>query len=626
MNVMLMFSRGNNALKRRTMRRFYRRYLLPPWKSYKWLILFGFGLLAIIFGYWGFLINSMESGNNYSFWDLLILTLRLFLFQTASIYENPCWQLNFARFLAPALTFTALYTLILVSLSSYVEGFRLRSSKCHVIICGLGYLGPIFANTLYKNGHKVVVIERDADNPTIEVCRDNGIAVVIGDASNPDFFGKLNPNKAKCIFAVTGDDRLNIEIALNVMRFSDKERAIPLNCYVHVVDPRLQVLLTPHQVRSKSDSSVRLEFFNIYQIAGYCLFEEICPPFKRPSGTDNIPPDIHLLIIGLGKMGESFLLYTVKQWREAFGRSGKKITITAVDLDAKAKCKFLTMQYPSLERYCTLIPRQIDVRDPDLLQANYLCDGPGNNGISSTYILIPDESLGLSTAFRFHQFFSQNPEKCDIPIVLRTLYEEGFAKMFNQFIRTHPLMSKIKAFPLVNCYCCMYMLMRGITGFMARLIHEEYIDQQRREGATIETNPSIVLWRDLSPLKRESNYCQADHIWEKLQAVHCGVEVLTNWDEPLFVFTPEEVEKLAIMEHVRWMKEKTLLGFTLGDKNDELKKTHTCLVEWDKLPNNEKEKDRNAIRVLPKILAQVDLKIIRIPEKVYSSKISHPRK
>jgi hypothetical protein len=43
--------------------------------------------------------------------------------------------------------------------------------------------------------------------------------------------------------------------------------------------------------------------------------------------------------------------------------------------------------------------------------------------------------------------------------------------------------------------------------------------------------------------------------------------------------------------------------------------THPSLLRWDELPAEEKEKDRNAVRALPRILKTVNLKIIRLAKK-----------
>ena len=54
---------------------------------------------------------------------------------------------------------------------------------------------------------------------------------------------------------------------------------------------------------------------------------------------------------------------------------------------------------------------------------------------------------------------------------------------------------------------------------------------------------------------------------------------LTALDADSFAFTPEEVERLAEMEHERWLAERRALGWTPGPR-DPQKKTNPNLVPW----------------------------------------------
>ena len=43
--------------------------------------------------------------------------------------------------------------------------------------------------------------------------------------------------------------------------------------------------------------------------------------------------------------------------------------------------------------------------------------------------------------------------------------------------------------------------------------------------------------------------------------------------------------------HVSWMKEKIADGWVYGEVKDPVKKTHPCIIEYDKLPQEQKSKD-----------------------------------
>src|ERR1035438_4691002 len=75
-------------------------------------------------------------------------------------------------------------------------------------------------------------------------------------------------------------------------------------------------------------------------------------------------------------------------------------------------------------------------------------------------------------------------------------------------------------------------------------------------------------------------------------------------------FEGSELELLAKMEHKRWMAERFLAGWTLGPRDDE-KRINPYLVEWEDLPPNIQDYDRNFVRILPNVLKQVNLEIRR---------------
>ena len=147
----------------------------------------------------------------------------------------------------------------------------------------------------------------------------------------------------------------------------------------------------------------------------------------------------------------------------------------------------------------------------------------------------------------------------------------------------------------------------------ARIIHEDYLRQQKRLGQTPQTNPSMVPWEELPENLKESNRRQADHIGVKLKAVGCGISLLTDWDAKLFESAPEEIEKMAEMEHERWNVERRLEGWTYASGPKDINRKATpYLVPWNELPEDIKEYDRNTVRGLPLFLAQAGFQIYRV--------------
>lgn len=89
------------------------------------------------------------------------------------------------------------------------------------------------------------------------------------------------------------------------------------------------------------------------------------------------------------------------------------------------------------------------------------------------------------------------------------------------------------------------------------------------------------------------------------------VKALRDRDVAIQEFSVEEMEQLAKMEHDRWMAQKISQGYVWGEAKDDEKKTHPCIVPYDALPENEKDKDRRNIRNMIPFLREVGLVICR---------------
>jgi hypothetical protein len=158
----------------------------------------------------------------------------------------------------------------------------------------------------------------------------------------------------------------------------------------------------------------------------------------------------------------------------------------------------------------------------------------------------------------------------------------------------------------------------GATGtheLVARAIHEEYLELQKKTGSTPETNSSMHPWDELPRRLKDSNLRQAEDIWKMLHAIRCTIGLYASGREPIFTFTEQEIEFLAQKEHGLWVDERVRKGWVFGKDRDDQQKIHDCIIPWVELSETQREKDRNAVRALPVILAKVFLKIVRMDEK-----------
>lgn len=72
----------------------------------------------------------------------------------------------------------------------------------------------------------------------------------------------------------------------------------------------------------------------------------------------------------------------------------------------------------------------------------------------------------------------------------------------------------------------------------------------------------------------------------------------------------EVLELLARNTHDKWSEAKMAQGYTYGPKVDDKEKKHPCLVDYDELPEEEKELDRITSRETIKALLALGYRII----------------
>ena len=140
-------------------------------------------------------------------------------------------------------------------------------------------------------------------------------------------------------------------------------------------------------------------------------------------------------------------------------------------------------------------------------------------------------------------------------------------------------------------------------------IHEQYRKNQAKALNT--SQPSMAEWPDLPELLKESNRQQADDIFEKLRSIRCQVNQVTDRKIAVMSFTKSEIEIMAEIEHARWNIERLQDGWQIGTPKDVKKKISPYLVSWQELPEDVKEWDRQAVRAIPKLLADAGLEIRR---------------
>lgn len=103
---------------------------------------------------------------------------------------------------------------------------NIRKLHDHFIVCGLGRVGRNVAEELLATGHRFVAVEMQSE-PTANVLeRHPGLLHLHGDASDDDMLLAAGIASARGVFAVTGEDSLNLMICVTARQLAPGVRIV----------------------------------------------------------------------------------------------------------------------------------------------------------------------------------------------------------------------------------------------------------------------------------------------------------------------------------------------------------------------------------------------------------------
>ena len=155
---------------------------------------------------------------------------------------------------------------------------------------------------------------------------------------------------------------------------------------------------------------------------------------------------------------------------------------------------------------------------------------------------------------------------------------------------------------------------------LAAAIHEDY---RRRVKKPVDAK-FLESFETLDASEQATNLAPARGIPHVLAVAGlCVVSGTASEDETTFVKKRlgQFIDALRREEHARWMNYMTANGWLQAVEKDASGKPirvkerllHTCLIPFDELPADERDKDHEAILSLPNTVALVGFKIVLFP-------------
>jgi len=558
-----------------------------PRGQVRWIILAAFGATGVILGFIGW-AQRLQVDSVGDVADAGYRTLALLGFAGAPDPPLP-WTLGLARFVVPIVAGWSAIVALTVLFRNRFQLMGLPFHGGHVVVVGLGDKGLAFARSSRQKGHRVVAIERDPGAPGIKSAREIGAVVVNGDGRDPEMLGTAGVDRARVLFAVTGDDGVNAEIIVQSRGLAPSGSKMASLRLAHVQDPGLADLLRLDQLRRSDSSRLSVDYFNVDEHGARGI---VARYLKGDDGTRRSP----LILVGFSTLNQRVLYEAARNWHVAVAQP-----MPAIVLDETGGADWATFSAaePALAAAVepVFVTTRTALRSPrtalDADSRPLVVIDLGNDGasIKAAISLRTVGALGRATTVVVTRRSS------GLHHVINALHEGELASTYG--------------YALID-NCCNYETANmGLLEIIAQVAHEQYASERRRQGAD-ESDPALASWHELDESLRESNRDQARHVAIKLTSIGCSIAPCRDWQPPDFTFTEEEVEKLSIMEHGRWRTEREAQGWRPGARDVGAKRT-PYLVPWADLSEDIRELDREAARNIPHLLFTAGAMIRRRP-------------
>jgi hypothetical protein len=419
---------------------------------------------------------------------------------------------------------------------------------------------------------------------------------MVGDATDPDVLNAVRIDRAEHLVVAPGEDGVAIDVIASAARVVDGKRRKPLEVFAHIEDRALWQAMEAWTLTDSSDLDVHVQLFNLYESAVRLLLDEH-PPFTDEAAEERRGPNA--LVLGDEAIAEILVVNIARLWRNARVYERARLELTVAGPNALETCQQLLDRYPQLEWICRLEPWKIDLRSPTLHESEHVA------GADAIYVAFRDDAQGLAAALQL--------ARADLPpgTITLTINDErlGAARLATDGTGA----TRIAVFGILSRTLKPEILLEGLNETLARFMHASYRRNQLARGGDPSTK-SLAPWDELSEDLRDSNRAFAYGIADKMRSIGCIVvpTTLVDLQDSALIFSPDEVESLARAEHDRWCRDRIADGWTFGPVRDDVRKVHPSLVAYDEISEDERDKDRDAIRDLPRILAEAGFEIRRV--------------
>ena len=546
-------------------------------------------------------------------------------------------------FFCAALLTTAVINIFENIGESYKKGEARYRMKGHVLILGANHMLIGMLNKLRDakdeyQGKQIVIMTTQS----VEQLRDRieayfgddrfmkRISYYFDERDELNNLQEANADKAFAVFVIGEDgednhDAINLKCLQNLQLIC-REAINPIHCYV-VMDSLTTMRIYDYTTESDNHNPkllVDVIHADEYE-AERVITSDQFPGLDRSFGVDGTPiPGIgphseqhaHLVVFGMGQMGQSFAMAAANLMHFPNFKDGKNRSIITFigenirNVVEEFQCRFTNLFELSHSQFISfdgegkehVVEKHPNTKDYDdfldiewcFIEASPF--HPNVRNRLSSWAKDIKQSLSLAICY------GSSTTNTDIALNLpQEVYRVGHIPIF---VHIQDFDNAIEKAKLTKRFG----ELRQFGAASTAVLLDPLFQERTRRGMRVN-----LLWdqkfnKDEEGNPKHDNYAD-EKIWygsdcrevDKQSSIYCGVSVNTKLrsfglaPEGLKSLSLDIVESLCEVEHRRWVSSEFLMGYRAPAKGQEPNKKdfiHPDMIPFDKLPENEKGKDR----------------------------------
>ena len=493
---------------------------------------------------------------------------------------NIPWELIVAKIFTIFILLFGAFKIIQKIFSEQYTLLMASFKQNHLISIGISKKGRQLLQSLREDKNQQgIAIEKETEHANISAVKKQGHKVIIGNAEDENTLLEAGIKRASDLIVFLDNEQTVIEVVESVQQIYKKSNCDnALRCYVHLRNPRLIDLVKNADLQF-ANNSIDLHFFNIHKMVARQFFTKLVQDLEAGNSKDLEK----IVFIGFGDFAKAILLQALR----IMHLHPNKEPIIAIYTEGanRAQTQFQE-RYPMAHKIGKISFHEFEGSFTAILDEQNLVE------LNKRAIVInafDHDEINLNNALELLQKSRQSD------FAIYTLNAEG--RGLRALMEGSNENQRIHFFGGIEESCSIEFITGEKQDKIAQAIHDDY--QKLTSGEASESSRYTSDWHTLSEDAKDANRTQADHIPFKLLLTG---KPLNSSNPKDLQFTPEQVEYLAIIEHKRWMAHRYLHGWDFGTTRSDDLKLHPSLVPWEQISEAEKQKDRDTILRIHKLI------------------------